>query len=994
MRCLTSLAILVVLLLPAASSSQGNDSGAPRIMVQSATTAEDVQHRTMVPERDVLATQFRSSSTYQAQPKGTFTVRNGIGILHDDGTLYAPGKPLSFGSGVTYTYTPAGSGHYRINAGPLSFEDPSSGQILVAGDDHPQTPYVSLSFVLTELGSNFRIGDSIYSKAYVSRTGVIVFSNSGRDLVFGTELFGYWDFNSFIPVRHWGPTLAVLAEPFDYLKDANISIRKSTDHATITWTNVRSRHSSVPNTFQAQLYQDGSVLMSYKSIALDHGGVGIYSGALEEQIVASAGASTTPIGPSYLGIQNVSLSLIGEAFLKVDVQTTGTLPKGSELASGEVYSFEFGGIMVSVQSSLVNGVSTGSGLYSGGPWSVQKYLGAVADSIVLNGNNVSFTVPFEVFAVLGNPHDWSITSRYKGQLAAKSGTAAFPTMNTNRLLPSLGQPSQSTSASTYDFYTSVLNGFDTRNAIVARLALLDINNYYYFPLHYSNSLPHWQLAGATVKRDNVTGLGQIEYFNDGGCDCHWGIEFIPPGELLLSGETAYYPLSHEIAHQWVFYADHLDGNGTPSSDWRLNAFSCTNSPTHLGDQIHNTSMFQNAPSGGSSLPSRSVMGGTIRNADGQVLPYQLFGFSPLELYLMGLASPLEVSPVQNYDLQGKALAPITIESVIAANGPRLPAYDGLTKTIRVPMVIVVPQNEDIDDGTLNGFSSLIESWKARFARETGGRALIDSSLPPESTGTLTTRLLNIATRGKVETVDNVMIAGFIIQGSSPKKVLIRARGPSLAAAPFNVPGTLSDPFLTLYSGATPIDSNDDFALHANAAQIPADWIPANAKEAAIVTTLNPGAYTAIVNGVGATSGVAIVEVFEIDQPGTPLINIATRGPVYTGDNVMIAGLIIQGDAPKTVLITARGPSMAGPPHNVPGTLANPTLTLYSGQTVIGTNDNWIDAANAAQIQTAIGAPSNTLESAILVTLQPGAYTAIVSGAGGGTGLAIVEVFAQ
>ncbi len=257
-----------------------------------------------------------------------------------------------------------------------------------------------------------------------------------------------------------------------------------------------------------------------------------------------------------------------------------------------------------------------------------------------------------------------------------------------------------------------------------------------------------------------------------------------------------------------------------------------------------------------------------------------------------------------------------------------------------------------------------------------------------------TRLLNIATRGKVETVDNVMIAGFIIQGSSPKKVLIRARGPSLAAAPFNVPGTLSDPFLTLYSGATPIDSNDDFALHANAAQIPADWIPASAEEAAIVTTLNPGAYTAIVNGVSGSTGVAIVEVFEIDQPGTPLINIATRGPVYTGDNVMIAGLIIQGDAPKTVLITARGPSMAGPPHNVPGTLANPTLSLYSGQTVIASNDNWPEAANAAQIQTAIGAPSNTLESAILVTLQPGAYTAIVSGAGGGTGLAIVEVFAQ
>jgi hypothetical protein len=246
----------------------------------------------------------------------------------------------------------------------------------------------------------------------------------------------------------------------------------------------------------------------------------------------------------------------------------------------------------------------------------------------------------------------------------------------------------------------------------------------------------------------------------------------------------------------------------------------------------------------------------------------------------------------------------------------------------------------------------------------------------------------------VETGDNVMIAGFIIQGSTPKKVLIRARGPSLAAAPFNVPGTLANPFLTLYSGANPIDSNDDYASHPNAASIPADWVPTNPKESAIVATLNPGAYTAIVTGVGGTSGVAIVEVFEIDRPETPLINIATRGPVYTGDNVMIAGLIIQGDTPKTVLITARGPSMAVPPFNVPGTLPDPTLTLYSGQTVIASNDNWGSAANAVQIQSAVGAPTNNLESAILITLQPGAYTAIVSGANGGTGLGIVEVFAQ
>jgi murein DD-endopeptidase MepM/ murein hydrolase activator NlpD len=300
----------------------------------------------------------------------------------------------------------------------------------------------------------------------------------------------------------------------------------------------------------------------------------------------------------------------------------------------------------------------------------------------------------------------------------------------------------------------------------------------------------------------------------------------------------------------------------------------------------------------------------------------------------------------------------------------------------------------------NAFSSATNrSWAFDFSsQDPAGIWRFEAAYNGQTYATLfnvnTSRLLNIATRGKVETVDNVMIAGFIIQGSTAKKVLIRARGPSLAVAPFNVPGTLADPFLTLYSGATPIDSNDDFASHPNAASIPADWVPTNAKESAIVATLNPGAYTAIVNGVGGTSGVAIVEVFEIDHPETPLSNIATRGPVYTGDNVMIAGLIIQGDTPKTVLITARGPSMAVPPFNVPGTLPDPTLTLYSGQTVIASNDNWGSAANAVQIQSAVGAPTNNLESAILITLQPGAYTAIVSGANGGTGLGIVEVFAQ
>jgi uncharacterized protein (DUF1800 family) len=253
-----------------------------------------------------------------------------------------------------------------------------------------------------------------------------------------------------------------------------------------------------------------------------------------------------------------------------------------------------------------------------------------------------------------------------------------------------------------------------------------------------------------------------------------------------------------------------------------------------------------------------------------------------------------------------------------------------------------------------------------------------------------TRLINLSTRGQVRVGDNVLIGGFIIQGSTPKKVLVTARGPSLSA--FGVPGTLTDPFLQIFFGATQIDANDDYASHPKASEIPADMRPGNSKEAAIVTTLSPGAYTAIVTGVGQTSGIAIVEVFEIDTPANPLVNISTRGRVEISDSVMIAGFVIQGSSPQTVLITARGPSLLA--SGVPNVLADPKLDLYSGQSILASNDNWGSALNASAIQSATGAPTNPVESAILATLQPGAYTAIVSGVDAGVGIGIVEVFAQ
>jgi hypothetical protein len=270
------------------------------------------------------------------------------------------------------------------------------------------------------------------------------------------------------------------------------------------------------------------------------------------------------------------------------------------------------------------------------------------------------------------------------------------------------------------------------------------------------------------------------------------------------------------------------------------------------------------------------------------------------------------------------------------------------------------------------------------------RAWIDQlALPPNTAFADPPRLVNIATRMQVLTGDDVMIGGFIIGGSSPKTVVVRARGPSLAAQ--GVPGTLQNPQLQLFSGPTVIGSNDNWQTAANQAAIQAaGFAPSNTNESAIMMTLNPGPYTAIVSGVGNTTGVAIIEVFEVDGQTIPLINIATRGRVQAGDNVMIGGFIIQGNGPQQVVVRARGPSLVA--QGVHGVLANPFLQLFNGPTEIANNNDWGSAANAAAIQAAGFHPSNSLESAIMMTLNPGAYTAIVSGIAGGTGVAIVEVF--
>ena len=258
-----------------------------------------------------------------------------------------------------------------------------------------------------------------------------------------------------------------------------------------------------------------------------------------------------------------------------------------------------------------------------------------------------------------------------------------------------------------------------------------------------------------------------------------------------------------------------------------------------------------------------------------------------------------------------------------------------------------------------------------------------------------TVLGNISTRLRVLSGDNALIGGMIATGTAGKRVIIRAIGPSLT--PFGVPGALANPTLELFQGSTLLFSNDDWNNSTQQAEIANSGLaPSNNAEAAIIWTLTPGQnYTAVVRGQNGTTGVGIVEAYDLDQAAaSKLGNISTRGFVDVDDNVMIAGLIAgsgNGTSLK-VLVRALGPTLSD--FGVPGALANPTLDLVnSSGTVIRSNNNWKDdPQQRAAIEAAQLAPGHDEEAALVETVAPGAYTAVVRGNGRTTGVGLVEVY--
>jgi hypothetical protein len=282
------------------------------------------------------------------------------------------------------------------------------------------------------------------------------------------------------------------------------------------------------------------------------------------------------------------------------------------------------------------------------------------------------------------------------------------------------------------------------------------------------------------------------------------------------------------------------------------------------------------------------------------------------------------------------------------------------------------------------------------------------------------RLTNLSTRALDLTGDKVLIPGFVIEGPGNKKLLIRAVGPTLAVAPFDLGGTLPNPRIALKRfngvGYDDVTTNDDWGTNTNIAELTArsgelgafPLVDASV-DAALLVDLAPGQYSVVTDDPAAQTGIAIVELYDADEAGAAstsrLINISNRGYVGAGDNIMIPGFVVSNEGPKTLLIRVVGPTLGQPPYNVAGVLADPTLQIYRHDFVhntdelILTNDNWSIGPGAdrtrevaAQVS-AFVLPEGSADAAFVVTLNPGVYSVHARGEEDTEGVALVEVYA-
>ena len=452
------------------------------------------------------------------------------------------------------------------------------------------------------------------------------------------------------------------------------------------------------------------------------------------------------------------------------------------------------------------------------------------------------------------------------------------------------------------------------------------------------------------------------------------------------------------------------GGGGGGGIANLGTLVITNSTVAGNSAAFGGGVYSSSSFGTANVRSSIIAMNTLNGVGGNVGPDVYGPFNPAGFNLIGKNDDAAASfpagnPNANNDIVGTSASPIDPNFELDAMGkPLLKNNGGPTQT-----VALLFGSPAIDKGTSNGSTGTLSTDQrgSGFPRTFDDPAIpnatgsdgtdvgafeLQTAAPPTPTPTPTppTTLGNISTRLRVETGDNVLIGGFIVTGTQPKKVIVRAIGTSLPFA-----DRLADPVLELHGPNGLIESNDNWVDSPNKQAIIDSTIPpASDLESAIVQTLpaNSTGYTAIVRGVNNGTGIGLVEAYDLNTTvDSKLANISTRGFVQTGDNVLIAGTIVLGPSTQKVIVRAIGPSLT-----VPGKLEDPILELRdaNGGLVRG-NDNWRTGGQEAEIIATTIPPTNDFESALVETLSGNgaSYTAIVRGVNNTTGIAVVEVYA-
>jgi hypothetical protein len=349
----------------------------------------------------------------------------------------------------------------------------------------------------------------------------------------------------------------------------------------------------------------------------------------------------------------------------------------------------------------------------------------------------------------------------------------------------------------------------------------------------------------------------------------------------------------------------------------------------------------------------------------------------------------------------------------------------ITNYAAYPVMIEQPQSQVVGEGDTVTFSALSHGWELQYQWHfngvpipgaTGETFTIEHAVESDagsywvkvrningegvsraatlSFDYLPARIQNLSTRLRVETGDNALIAGFILQGTEPKKVIVRAIGPSLQANGTPIPGRLLDPVLQLYNGTGNLIATNDNWGDTQKQEITDSTIPPlDGNESAIVAMLEPGNYSAVVRGKNESTGIAVVELYDLDaRPVSKAVNISTRGRVSAGDNVMIGGFILGGHNPAKVLLRGIGPSMSVNGVPLAGRLNDPFLQLHNSQgAIVAVNDNWRDAT-PEEVEKTGAAPSDDRESAFVLDLVAGSYTVILRDAAGSEGVGLFEAY--